>query len=510
MEQCVFRANDIRGKVGVDFAVDDMGRLVGALCAYCRHKGIPFSRIVLARDGRTHSPAMHDVMAQALVASGVEVCDLGLIPTPIMQFMAHTLPVDGGIMITASHNGAEYNGCKILLQRSPLCGQDLQAVASYYTAAPSPQLSQRECCPAGGCSDAGPCDAPGNDPGRGGPGGGLFDYTMSAEQYIAWIVLQFPHLVGYPYPLIFDCGNGAAGAIMPRLIEAMEWPHAKLLYGTVDGSFPHHEADPTVRENMEDCMREVLLQQERSDATPYPIGIGFDGDGDRMGVVTARGRLLTGDQLLALFAQSLLGDYPGARIVYDSKCSLIVSSSIQDSGGFAYMAPSGHAIIREYMDRYKALLGGELSGHFFFADRYFGYDDGIYASLRLIELVQRSGLSLDDLVDRLPVTYATREWRIPYADVEKFALVDRIADVVAAYPGMRSITRLDGVRVATSDGWWLLRASNTQPVICIRAESDSRSGLCSLLMLIRSACRTDHALWEAMEDGFDHWGSLVQ
>lgn len=486
MEHYVFRANDIRGKVGVDFAIDDMGRLVGALQAYCTHKGLPLSRVVLARDGRTHSPAIHAVMTEALLAHGVEICEVGVVPTPVMHFMVNTLTVDGGIMITASHNGPDYNGCKIVLRRDPLHGEDLQELASHYANQSSV-----------------PC--------RGSGRGVVVDYTMSAEQYSAWLVLQFPHLVGYQRPLVFDCGNGVTGQIMPALVEAMEWSNVTLLYADIDGQFPHHDADPTVRENMEECMRTVMVQEAScgSASKGQALGIGFDGDGDRMGVVTSRGRLISGDVVIALFAQALLHDYPGARIVYDIKSSSVVSNSIHDAGGFAYMAPSGHAIIRDYMDRYKAIFGGELSGHFFFADRYFGYDDGIYAALRLLELVQRSSATLDELIDRLPTMYATREWRIPYAECEKFNLLERIKGAVDAYPGMRSINLLDGIRVATSDGWWLMRASNTQPAVCLRAESDTKEGIKRIVAMVQSVCRADHQLWGVMEHDFQRWGSSV-
>lgn len=430
--QAVFRENDIRGIIDVDLPCTEMYRLGLAIASYFVINKRPMRTVVVGRDGRIHSPLFSQELIRAFVDSGLQVLDLGLCPTPVMYFALHKLDVDAGIMVTASHNGPEWNGIKINLGTETVWGAEIQKIRELYEKAARVQAA-----------------APGES----------LAYPM-VERYVDWLAEHFSHLYGMKKQIVFDCGNGATGVVMPLLLEKMGWKSASLLYEEVDGMFPNHLADPTVAEHMHDLYGAVQTQGAE-------LGIGFDGDGDRMAAITKTGRLLLGDELLVLFAQYLLQEEPQALVLYDIKCSQLVHQLL---GDHSVVIPSGHAIVKAAMRARRALLAGELSCHFFFADRYFGYDDAIYAALRLLEFLEAAEQPLEYIVAQLPQFFATPELRITCPDACKRDVVQQIqAYFVSRKP--QELLLIDGVKVHMGFGWGIVRASNTQPVICIRCEA---------------------------------------
>jgi len=445
MDEHIFRQYDIRGKVGTQLMYDQVYNLTCAIAAYIIKYHSLAKTVVVGMDGRVHSPEIAQQVSSALCDSGFNVVMLGVCPTPVFYFALHTLSVDAGIMVTASHNGAEYNGMKINIRTDSVWGEGIQEIKRMYQQGVKRISNTQGMCVL---------------------------YPLN-DTYISFLVDHFPQLHGCEYRMIFDCGNGAAGVIMPQLIEAMQWKNASLLYEQVDGTFPHHEADPTIAENMADLRTAVL--ENNSD-----VGIGFDGDADRMIPITHRGVMMPGDHVLALYAQEIIAQTAGAGVVFDGKCSLIVSQLVSQAGGVPRQVPSGHAIIKDAMKRYKALCAGELSGHFFFADSYFGFDDGIYAALRLICIMHSQGKSLELLRQSLPVTYSTPEIRLTCPDNKKFNVIESIQHNVTQYATQNSDVELqlfDGVRMVTPEGWALIRASHTQDVVSVRLEAFTQTGL---------------------------------
>ncbi len=441
MSDTIFREYDIRGKVGTELIVDEVYNLTCAIVYYFKEQNSQLKTVAVGMDGRVHSLLIKERMIEALVDSGLDVLFLGLCTSPALYFALNTISVDAGLMITASHNGKEYNGIKISLGTQPVWGKQIQVIQRLYKAGLRLQPLAK---------------------------GTITDYPI-VTPYVDWLVDHFSQLKNRAISVVIDCGNGAAGAVIPELIQKMGWSQVELLYGEVDGTYPNHEADPTVEENMLD-VKEKLLH------TPIAVGVGFDGDADRMAAMTKKGFLVPGDQLLALFAQQILDKNPGARIVYDIKSSSGLSELLVQWGGVGVMSPSGHSIIKEYMESHHALLGGELSCHFSFKDRYFGYDDGVYAFLRLLELLESSDQSLDDLVRLFPKKYSSHEFRIFCHDHKKFAVVDMIKEALKKFSHVSLIT-IDGVRASMAYGWGIVRASNTQPALSIRFEGYSAEGL---------------------------------
>lgn len=441
MHKHIFREYDIRGNVGSELIIDQVYRLACAIAFYFLQEKPLTKKVVIGFDGRTHSLLIQKEVCRALQDSGLDVVCIGVCPTPVVYFALHTLPFDAGIMITASHNGPEYNGFKINLGIDSVWGKEIQKIRQLYELCAQHGAPQR---------------------------GSYTEYSLT-DTYVAWLQRHFSHLQNIDTKMVFDCANGAAGAILPQLVQHMGWKNATLLYADIDGTFPNHEADPIIEKNAQ-ALREAIAK------TGAAFGMGFDGDGDRMAPVTQEGFLLGGDQLLVLYGQAVLEHIPDAAVVYDIKCSQIVPERIKQWGGKAYVSPSGHSIIKTELRKYAAMLAGELSCHFFFADRYFGYDDGIYAALRLIELLHQSKKSLDALVAELPKTCSMPELRFACAEEEKIELV-ACAKTYFSDKEFKELSFVDGVRVDMGYGWGLIRASNTQPVICIRCESDSSEGL---------------------------------
>lgn len=484
MKDTIFREYDIRGFVGTELIIEEVYALTRAIAYYFVERNPQVKTVAVGMDGRTHSLAIKTAMCQALVDSGLDVVFVGVCPSPALYFALHTLPVDAGMMITASHNSKEYNGIKICLGTSVVWGEEINKIRGLY--------HQKKFI--------------GDQMGASGQGqknGGVSqeqstvqDLTIQKrivahekgvmreyqiiKDYVTWLADHFKHLRGMNMSVVVDCGNGAAGTVLPQLVKVMQWPHVQLLYPEVDGDFPHHEADPTVEKNMQDVKQWLQMAQSHTTAKRQEndrlLGIGLDGDCDRMDAMTQSGKLVPGDQLLALFAQDVINDHAGAGIVCDIKSSSGLIELLHTWGAKVCISPSGHAIIKDQMKKYAAILGGELSCHFFFHDRYFGYDDGIYAMLRLFELLAQSGKSLDELLTIFPNKYSTREFRIPFDDSKK----NEIIAEVKAYFVLRAdaqIMTIDGIRVTMPYGWGIVRASNTQPVLTIRFESDTSDGL---------------------------------
>lgn len=441
MSDSIFREYDIRGIVGTELhlsAVYDFGK---AIATYLLAKDPTCSTLALGMDGRVHSQAIKEELTRALTDSGINVLFLGTCTTPSVYFSLHNLPVDGGIMITASHNPKEYNGFKICLGKESIAGQQIQELKNIYKSEHRISTSKK----------------------------GSYTEQPIHVLYINWLVNHFAHLKNIDVPIIIDCGNGAAGTMVPKLISALGWRNARIIYEEIDGNFPHHEADPTVEANMVD-VRQILATEH------YSFGIGFDGDADRMGAVTKLGQLITGDRLLTLFSQLILKEHPGANIICDISSSSILLNILTSWGAHPHMIQTGHTNIKHAIKQYGAMLGGELSCHFFFADRYFGYDDGIYAALRLVELIHTSKKDLIELLSFFPTTYSTPVIRIPCNPEMSAEIIKQTHHYALENPQLQCTT-IDGVRLDFPYGWLLVRASNTQPVLCVRCEATSQAEL---------------------------------
>lgn len=444
MQDIVFREYDIRGIVGQELPIDSMYDLGKAIAYYFVIKKPTIKKIAIGMDGRLHSHAIKEHIVAAFIDSGIDVVFIGICPTPVLYFALQTCSVDGGIMITASHNPKEYNGLKLCLGKESLWGVQVKEIGFYYREKKS-LLTRKK---------------------------GVYTQLEVIPDYIAWLVEHFSNLVGVPISMVVDCGNGAAGTVLPQLIEQMKWQQVQLLYPEVDGNYPHHEADPVVEANMRDARQRVL-------STPADFAVGFDGDCDRMAAMTKKGYLVPGDKLLALFAQQVLDIQSIATIVCDIKSSSSVIRVLQQWGAVVHLSPSGHAIIKKNMSKTKAIIGGELSCHFIFNDRYFGFDDGIYAFLRLCEMLHTTGKSLDEMLKIFPQTFISPELRIACPEDAKSHVIACAKQFFASKKNAEFIT-IDGMRVTMEYGWGLIRASNTQPVISIRFESDTQQGLFQL------------------------------
>ena len=430
------REYDIRGIVGKSLGPADATAIGRGFATRLRQaRG---TRVVVGYDGRHSSPALEAALVAGLCAGGVDVVRIGLSPSPMLYFAEATLEVDGGIQITASHNPAEYNGFKMVMGHAPFFGDDIQDLA---TLAASGDWST---------------------------GAGTVTTADVLDDYVERLVAGY---AGGAYRIGWDTGNGAAGPVIEALVKRLPGEH-HVIFAEVDGNFPNHHPDPTEEANLADLKR--LVTEKRLD-----FGLAFDGDGDRIGAVDALGRVLWGDQILSILVEPALRDQPGAPIVADVKSSQALFDRITALGGEPVMAATGHSLMKTAMTRTGAPLGGELSGHLFFAGDYYGFDDAHYAAVRLIRAVDLSGRSLAALRDAMPGLVATPDLRFPVEDTRKFAVVDAvIARLTAAGTAMILI---DGARVTTADGWWLLRASNTQAMLTVRAEARDQTALDALL-----------------------------
>ena len=428
----ILREYDIRGIVGDTLTEADAYALGRTFAALALDEGA--RRIAVGRDGRTHSGMLEAALIRGLTEGGIDVVQIGMGPSPMLYFATYYLEVDGGMQVTGSHNPADYNGFKLLLKGRSVFGEEIQAI--------------------GRRSAAGDWTG----------GNGTVEEVDIREAYVDRLIEGFS---GKAYRIGWDAGNGAAGPILDMLVERLPGQH-HVIFSKVDGTFPNHHPDPTVEKNLADLKALVALEQ-------LDFGIAFDGDGDRIGAVDGKGRVIWGDQLLAILAEAVLKENPGATIIADVKASQVLFDRVAELGGKPLMWKTGHSLIKSKMKETGAPLAGEMSGHVFFKHRWYGFDDALYAAVRLIEAVSHSGKSLTEIMDAMPKTTATPEMRFEVDESRKFTIIDEVRDRLGADGAKVDAT--DGVRVSTSDGWWLLRASNTQDVLVARAEATDQAGL---------------------------------
>lgn len=432
MNPAVFREYDVRGVVGVDLDEEFVFLLGKAIGTYAVAHGT--KRMALGRDCRLSSESFQKEVARGILSTGIDVIDIGLSTTPLLYFAIRHLETDGGVMVTGSHNPPDFNGFKICVGPDTIYGDQIQALRKII--------------------ESGSYAAGEGTYKRQGINGKYEDYLFERVQLK-------PEL-----KIVLDGGNGTGG--IPALLLLKRYGCQVVnLYCDPDGRFPNHFPDPTVPENLAKLIETVI--QEKAD-----IGIAYDGDADRIGVVTDKGEILWGDELLLLFSRFILKEHPGAAIIGEVKCSQKLYDDITAHGGRAIMWKAGHSLIKSKMKEEKALLAGEMSGHIFFADRYFGFDDAIYASLRILEILSQTGEKLSELLADVPKTFSTPEIRVDCPDEKKFGIVESIRDHFAK---THDIIDIDGVRVAFNDGWGLLRASNTQPVLVLRFEASTQEHL---------------------------------
>ncbi|HEY0625147.1 MAG TPA: phosphomannomutase/phosphoglucomutase [Allosphingosinicella sp.] len=426
------REYDIRGIVGETLGEEDayaLGRSFATLVR--RGHG---SSVAVGRDGRESSPRLEEALIRGLNESGCDVVRVGLGPTPMLYYAECELDVDGGIMITGSHNPANYNGFKMVMFGSAFFGQDIQRLGKVA---------------AGGDWEE---------------GSGSVRDEEAMDGYVDRLLKNFD---GAAFRIGWDAGNGAAGPVVEKLVKKLPGEH-HLLYTDVDSRFPNHHPDPTEEKNLKDLKR--LVAEKGLD-----FGMAFDGDGDRIGAVDGEGRVIWGDQLLSILAEPVLEDVPGATIIADVKASQALYDRVAELGGQPLMWKTGHSLIKSKMKETGAPLAGEMSGHIFFAHDYYGFDDALYSAVRLIRAVTRLGGSLTALRSAMPDMVNTPEMRFQVDEARKFPVVQEVLDRLAASGA--NVNSTDGARVNTGDGWWLLRASNTQDVLVARAEAKDQAGL---------------------------------
>jgi phosphomannomutase len=430
----IFREYDIRGVVGKTLYAQD-AYLIGRAFASEAAKADPKGFVCVGCDGRLSSPELKAAVCRGIVDSGMEAVDIGLGPTPMLYFAAYSLKAVGGIMITGSHNPPDHNGFKFVFQNKAFYGKDIQGLR---IAAEKGALAA---------------------------GKGSIRSLDIRQEFLATLLKAYDGT--RKLALAWDAGNGATGEIMASLCDKLPGTHT-LLNATIDGTFPVHHPDPTVPENLEQLIDIVITNK-------LDAGIAFDGDGDRIGVVDDEGEILWGDQLLMLYGADILKDKPGATIIADVKASGALFDEIKRLGGAPLMWKTGHSLIKSKMVETGAPLAGEMSGHIFFADKYYGYDDALYAAVRLIGLLSRSGKRLSDLRKSLPKRINTPEIRIDCDDTRKFSVIEEVR--ARLQQAGADFSAVDGMRVNTPDGWWLLRASNTQPMLVARCEAMDNGGL---------------------------------
>ena len=433
----IIREYDIRGVVGKTLHVADataLGKAFGTMVARAGGK-----RIMVGYDGRTHSPEFEKALVDGLLSTGMNVERIGLGPTPMLYFSVFHSNASAGIMVTGSHNPPDQNGFKMLIGKhlpggGPVYGDAIKKLAAM--SASDDYVT----------------------------GKGFARSLDIRNAYVDRLLKDQPLTAK---KVVWDCGNGAGGEIVRRVTALLPGEHT-LLFAEIDGRFPNHHPDPTVPANLRDLQAVVISKGA-------DFGVAFDGDADRIGAVDSQGRIVAGDQLLAIYASEVLGTHPGAAIIADVKASQVLFDRVKQLGGKPVMWKTGHSLIKAKMAETRSPLAGEMSGHIFFADKYYGYDDAIYAALRLLSLVITSGKSLDWWRDDLPATISTPELRFNVDEARKFKIVDEVK--ARLKKAGAAVDDTDGVRVLTSDGWWLLRASNTQAVLVARAESKTDAGL---------------------------------
>ncbi len=435
----IFREYDIRGRADRDLTPDVVEGIGKAFGTIIRNQGL--DTVTCGRDGRTHSETIQAYLIRGMTSTGLGVINIGQCPTPVLYFSIFHLNTHGGIQVTGSHNPPEFNGFKMCLGTSTIFGEKIQEVRRI--------IKRRKFVSGNGAEKKYEI---------------FNDYLKYLSQNIN---------IAKPLKIVVDAGNGVAGLVAPKAFEE-QGCQVIPLFCDVDGTFPNHHPDPTIPDNLNALVR--VVKETGADA-----GMAYDGDGDRLGVVDEKGQIIYGDKLLILFARDLLREHPGAAVIGEVKCSRTLYDDISKRGGRPIMWKTGHSLIKQKMKEEKALLAGEMSGHIFFADRYFGFDDGLYASLRLGEILSRSNGRLSSMLEDVPLTYSTPEIRIECPDRDKFKIVERARQW---FNGHYECIDVDGVRVIVDGGWGLIRASNTQPVLVLRFESDTPEGLEDIRRLV--------------------------
>lgn len=423
----IFRQYDVRGVVDEDLTdkvVEKLGKGYGAQMVNLGH-----TKVSVGYDARISSPRFRDSLIKGILSTGVDVVDIGMVPTPTLYFSLFHLDVQGGVMITGSHNPPEFNGFKLAVGHTTLYGPEIQRIRQIIEAGEYPrgagQLTQLDIRPA---------------------------YLTTLKERIGHFDRKLK--------VVVDAGNGLGGMFCPQLLRDLG-ADASGLYCEVDGTFPNHHPDPTVPAFLADLIAQVSRQGAE-------LGMAYDGDADRLGVVDENGNIIWGDQLLILFSREVLARQPGATIIFEVKCSQALPDEIEKAGGKPLMWRTGHSFIKKKMKEENSPLAGEMSGHLFFADEYFGYDDAIYASLRLVRLLARSDKRIGEMLADVPKYYSTPEMRVDCPDEEKFQIV---ASVVEYFKRQYEVIDVDGARILFGDGWGLVRASNTQPALVLRFEA---------------------------------------
>ena len=436
-----FRAYDIRGIINQD--LDEHSFYSIGLAIACYLQQLDREAIYLARDGRLTSPSLSLALKQGLLDSGIDVVDLGAVATPVMYYATHTQGLDSGLMVTGSHNPADYNGIKMVLAGKTLTHEDIDVLY---------QMVEQ---------------------GRRIIGQGKDEKKDVVDDYMQRIISDIQ--IKRPLKVVVDCGNGVAGPVIPKVLSALGCEVIPL-FCEVDGRFPNHHPDPTVEANLVDLKEAVRIHQA-------DIGLAFDGDADRLGLVTEQGEMIWPDRLMMLYARALLSRLPGATIVYDVKCSSHLEQVIQEAGGIAKMCPTGHSIVKAIMKQEQAALAGEMSGHLFFKDRWYGFDDALYSACRLLEIISASSMTVSKQFQLIPNSINTPEIKIAITEDEKFLFMKNFSEH-ADFPDARIIS-IDGLRVEFANGWGLLRASNTTPCLIARFEAEDQKNLACIQDLFK-------------------------
>ncbi|HVN97297.1 MAG TPA: phosphomannomutase/phosphoglucomutase [Syntrophorhabdaceae bacterium] len=433
MNNEIFREYDIRGNVEKDLTDETVTNIGRAYAAYMAARGKKVASV--ARDCRLSSEHYRDLLVASMVESGLNVIDVGLVPTGLFYYSLFNLDVEGGIMITGSHNPPEMNGFKVAFEKSTIFGEQIQEIR---------RIIEKK---------------------RFGTGKGAYrQYANIVPDYYEFLRRNIK--LNKRFKVVLDAGNGTGGVISAPIMREMGQDVVEL-FCTMDGRFPNHFPDPTVERNL-DVLRKTVLEKKAH------VGIGYDGDADRIGVIDEKGNIIWGDYLMIIFARDILKQSRGAYFVSEVKCSRNLFEDIEKHGGKPVMWKAGHSLIKQKMKETGALMGGEMSGHIFFADRFFGYDDAIYASLRFLEIMEHDQRPVSEFLSDLPKMYSTPEIRIDCPDNVKFEIV---RDLTRYYKTRYKVIDTDGVRVTFDDGWGLVRSSNTQPILVLRFEASTEEAL---------------------------------
>ena len=433
IDESIFREYDIRGIVPSQINEHSIKLISNAIAQKCNDENI--DELALGRDGRLSGEKILNLLSKELQSIGINVVNIGIVTSPLLYFAAKKLPSKSGIMITGSHNPKNYNGFKIVINDVPISGLEILSLLS------DKPINKRNI------------------------GKEVYKKNLG-DEYIQEVLSQSSESPK-KIKVVLDCGNGSAGEIAPKLIRSLGYEVIEL-FCEIDGNFPNHHPDPGKVENLQDLVQAV--QENSAD-----VGIAFDGDGDRLGVVTEKGEIIFPDQLMMIFTKDVLKNFPGKEIVFDVKCTNLLSNIIKETGGIPVMSPTGHFHIKNTLKQTNAPLAGEMSGHIFFNDKWHGFDDGHYSAFRLLEIMNDLNIPLSSILDQLPKAFSTPELNINIEEEKKFEIVKNFVDK-AQFEGGSKVS-IDGLRVDFDDGWGLIRASNTTPKLVLRFEAKTSSRL---------------------------------